>query len=156
MKKTSPVDDIQNSPPPETLQRVSHLLEVLEQLYRDMDRQQKTHHQHFDKLKSETAKAIEEARLHLKLLLRIDTGDSSLSFKIPISDEKLKKAWEALFRNPDGATAETIASGLDRHRSTVSTYLNMLVTLGYAEKFRKGHEIYYKAIIKTEKEETIR
>jgi predicted transcriptional regulator len=61
-----------------------------------------------------------------------------------------------LFRHPEGATAETIASGLDRHRSTVSTYLNMLVTLGFAEKFRDGHEIYYKAIIKSEKEENIR
>ncbi len=156
MKKSSSLEDVQDSPPPDTLRRVNHLLSVLEQLYKDMDRQQKAHHQHFERLKSETAKAMEEARLHMELLLRINTGESSLSFELPIRDEKLKKAWEALFRNPDGATAETVASDLDRHRSTVSTYLNMLVTLGYAEKFRKGHEIYYKAIIKTEKEENFR
>jgi predicted transcriptional regulator len=156
VKKSSQVADMQNSPPPDPLQRVNHLLNVLEQLYKDMDRQQKAHHQHFEKLKSETLKAIEEGRLHLKLLLRIDTTESSLSFELPIKDEKLKKAWEALFRHPEGETADTIAGELNRHRTTVSTYLNMLVTLEYAEKFRKGHEIFYKAIIKTEKEENIR
>jgi len=125
-------------------------------LYKDMDRLQKAHYQHFEKLKSETVKAIDEARLHLNLLLQINTKKSSLEFEIPIKDEKLKRAWEALFRYPDGATADIIATALNRHRSTVSTYLNMLEKLDYAEKYREGHEIFYKAIIKTEKEENIR
>jgi len=148
--------DTQNTTPPDSLQRINHLQVVLERLYEDLERQQKSQNQHFEKLKSETAQALDEVRVHLKFLLQIDTTETPLSFVLPITDEKLRKAWQVLFRYPDGATAETIAGELNRHRTTVSTYLNMLVTLEYAEKFRQGHEIFYKAIIKTEKEENIR
>ena len=153
MRKDSKESDKEESPASDTIQRVNHLLNVLEQLYRDIDQQQREHHQQFEKLKSDAATALKEVRLHLNLLLQTGSKEASPIYRIPITDEKLKRAWEVLFRYPDGATADTVASGLDRHRSTVSTYLNMLVTLGFAEKFRDGHEIYYKAIIKSGKEE---
>ncbi len=157
VKKSPRVSDIESASPPETLQRIRHLQVVLEQLYDEIERQQQFQRQQYDTLKSETAKALDELRIHTNLLLsKMDTTESPLSFDLPIDDEKLKKAWQVLFRHPDGATAETIALELKRHRSTVSTYLNMLKTMGYADNFRKGHEIYYKAIIKTGKEEKLR
>jgi len=69
---------------------------------------------------------------------------------ISIQDPKLLTAWKALYRYHEGATADTIAEILGKHRTTVSTYLNILVDDNYAEKNRIGHEIYYKAIIQRE------
>ena len=74
------------------------------------------------------------------------TMESASLSTIPIEDRKLQKAWAALARYPKGATAEDIMRDLDRHRTTVSTYLNQLVLLEFAEKERIGHEIYYRAI----------
>jgi response regulator of citrate/malate metabolism len=67
-----------------------------------------------------------------------------------ISDPKLNSVWQTLYWYHEGATADTIAQLLGKHRTTVSTYLNMLVSENYAEKERIGHEIYYKAKIQTE------
>ena len=67
-----------------------------------------------------------------------------------LKDKKLLTVWRALYRFHDGATADTIADVLGKHRTTVSTYLNMLVDDNHAEKNRNGHEIYYKAIIQRE------
>jgi len=66
---------------------------------------------------------------------------------IPIEDIKLKKAWIGLYKYHNGATADTIASDLKRHRTTVSTYLNTLVLMQFAKKERSGHEIVYRAVI---------
>lgn len=156
VKQSSRASDTENANPPETLQRVQHLQVSLEQLSDEIERQQKIQYQHYERLKSETAKALEEVRVHMDLLLNITASESSLPLDLPIEDEKLKRAWQALFRHPEGATADTIGIELKRHRSTVSTYLNMLKTMGYAENYRKGHEIYYKAIIKTGKGEKFR
>jgi len=66
---------------------------------------------------------------------------------ISLKDPKLKSAWKVLYRFHEGATADTIAECMGKHRTTVSTYLNMLVSENYAQKERIGHEIYYKAVI---------
>lgn len=67
--------------------------------------------------------------------------------EIPIEDTKLKKAWIVLYKYHTGATADTVALDLKRHRTTVSTYLNMLVVMHFARKERIGHEIIYKAVV---------
>jgi len=69
---------------------------------------------------------------------------------IHLNDPKLVAAWNALYWHHDGATADTIAEYLGKHRTTVSTYLNILVAENLAQKKRIGHEIYYKAIIQRE------
>lgn len=70
---------------------------------------------------------------------------------IPLEDKKIKSAWIALFKHHNGATADEISEDLHRHRTTVSTYLNTLVLMGYAKKERIGHEIYYKAVLNQSK-----
>lgn len=143
----------QNNLPGDVLARMAHLQVILEKIHENLDRQQNFQNRHFENLKSETNQALEEVRFQMELLLQSNSKkESPLSFDVPIQDEKLKKVWFVLFRYPEGAPAKTIAAELSRHRSTVSTFLNMLVRLGYSEKFRKGHEIYYKAILKATKE----
>ena len=77
---------------------------------------------------------------------------TSLSMNVsptfPLHDPKLKKAWLVLYKYHKGATADTIAEDLQRHRTTVSTYLNTLVLMQFAKKERTGHEIMYKVILK--------
>jgi len=68
--------------------------------------------------------------------------------EVDIADEKLKSAWMALYQFHEGARAEEVAVQLSRHRTTVSTYLNTLTHMNYAVKERKGHEIYYRAVIR--------
>ena len=70
-----------------------------------------------------------------------------------IQDAKLKSAWIALFRHPAGVTSEDLSKELNRHRSTVSTYLNTLVLMDLAAKERIGHEIYYRALLRKEEKE---
>ena len=132
-------------------ERLTFLVKKLESFCQSLERQQDMTNNAFELLKSESNQALKEARLYLALVLKLGEESGVPAFDIPISDVKLQKAWKELFKHPEGATADSIATGLDRHRSTVSTYLNMLVATGYAEKFRKGHEIYYKALIKSEK-----
>lgn len=141
---------------PDILKRLNHILSVLEHHYQDLERLQKSNFQHFEKFKADTRQAIEETRLHMNLFLGGDLLETPPSYDLPIKNEKLRKTWQVLFRHPEGATAETIAAEMDRHRSTISTYLNMLVAEELADKFRKGHEIFYKAILKTEQEENTR
>src|SRR5665647_2210987 len=43
---------------------------------------------------------------------------------VDISNEKFRSAWLALYQYHEGATAEEVASRLDKHRTTISTYLN--------------------------------
>lgn len=66
---------------------------------------------------------------------------------VPIRDEKLKSAWLALYQFHDGATADEVAELILKHRTTVSTYLNILTSMDYAVKERRGHEIYYRAVL---------
>ena len=69
---------------------------------------------------------------------------------IPIDDPKLKRAWLVLSKYHGGATADTVARDLKRHRTTVSTYLNTLVLMQFAQKERIGHEILYRAVLNRE------
>ncbi|MDD1676835.1 MAG: helix-turn-helix domain-containing protein [Methanomicrobiales archaeon] len=95
---------------------------------------------------------ISESKTQLHSLIReADRIGYDLIPDLPIADKKLKDAWIALFRHAPGATADTVAEELHRHRTTVSTYLNTLVSMGLAEKERVGHEIYYKAIVLPQK-----
>lgn len=83
--------------------------------------------------------------------IEADRGDPGAVLATQIPDERLRRVWQALFRYSDGgATADEIAGDLERHRTTVSTYLNMLVVMGHAGKRRSGHSIYYTAIVKPE------
>lgn len=153
VKKASRSSNKKDIPPSDTLQRIQHLKEVLEQLYEEIERQQDISFQHYEQLKSETSRALDEVRIHMNILLNIDAAEPPLSYQLPIKDEPMKKAWHVLFKHPDGATAETVASELNRHRSTVVTTLIQLKKDGYATSTRKGHQIMYKAIIKTGNEE---
>jgi len=110
VRKSSRVSDTKSESPPEILQRIRHLQVVLEQLFTEIERQQQFQWQQYEKLKSENAKALDDLHILMNLLLStMDTTETPLSFDIPIKDEKLKKAWQTLFKYPDGATAETIA-----------------------------------------------
>ena len=91
---------------------------------------------------------ISDTKTQMHILIReADRIGYDLIPDLPIADKKLKDAWIALFRHTAGATADTVAEDLHRHRTTVSTYLNTLVIMGLAEKERVGHEIYYKAVM---------
>lgn len=133
-----------------TVERLDFLVKRLESLYESLGRQQDVTNTIYETLKSESQQALQEARLLLNVTLQLDSSDIP-AYTIPLSDTKLQKVWKELFNYPDGATADHVAIELKRHRSTVSTYLNMLVAMGFAEKSRRGHEIYYKALIKSEK-----
>jgi sugar-specific transcriptional regulator TrmB len=66
--------------------------------------------------------------------------------EIDIPDERMKAAWLVLYQFQDGATADEVAERMRKHRTTVSSTLNSLHQWGFAEKERRGHEIYYRAI----------
>lgn len=70
--------------------------------------------------------------------------------EVNIPDEKLKAVWLALYQYHDGATADEVAENLNKHRTTVSSSLNSLSQWGFATKERRGHEIYYRAILKND------
>jgi response regulator of citrate/malate metabolism len=101
----------------------------------------------FEAMQKECTSIVTDAKeqLHQILVSAEEQGIEPIP-DVPIDDKKLKKAWIALFRHHNGATAEMIAEDLGRHRTTVSTYLNYLVVLRFAEKERRGHEIYYTAV----------
>lgn len=136
------------------LQRVHYLQTRLNRLSSEVEHQQEMHNHQYEALKNELRRALDEVHILVNYFAKEDRAGLIPSYEIPIQDRKLRSAWQALFRYPDGATAETIAKDLDRHRSTVSTYLNMLETLGFARKSRRGHQIVYKATIKSVKDET--
>ena len=106
----------------------------------------------FSDLRGECHLIISDAKTQIHALIQqANRIGYDLIPDVPIQEKRLKEAWIALFRHTSGATAETIADELHRHRTTVSTYLNQLVVMGMADKERVGHEIYYKAILKKSK-----
>ena len=105
-----------------------------------------------ESLREEYDSIVSEAKIQRHLLFTsFGVAEGDVIPDVDIRDEKLKKAWVVLYSSPDGATAEVIAQKMGRHRTTVSTYLNMLVQLDYAEKEKKGHEIIYKVINRRKK-----
>lgn len=61
-----------------------------------------------------------------------------------IADERERKVYEALLYYPENeASAEEIANVLNKHRSTVSQYLNKLNEQKLIEKNRDGHVVYF-------------
>jgi len=115
-----------------------------EKLSREYEKSQKT----FQELLKECNSALGNAKAEINKIGDIadQCGLKPLP-EIPIDDIKLKEVWIALYRYHDGATADMIAAYLGKHRTTVSTYLNMLKGEKLAQKYRIGHVIYYKAVL---------
>lgn len=115
-----------------------------EKLSKEYEESQKT----FEKLLKECNISLGHAKAELNKIVDIadHCGLRPLP-EIPIKDAKLQEAWKALYRYHDGATADMIAAYLGKHRTTVSTYLNMLEAENLAQKYRIGHVIYYKAVL---------
>ena len=91
------------------------------------------YHSKFGEVKNSLHKAIEDVE---------KCGLNPLP-DIPINDPKLKQAWMKLYNHHEGANADTISDEMNKHRTTVSTYLNILVHLGFARKEREGHQTIY-------------
>jgi len=137
------------------------LIQQLEELITYIEHSQAICNTMFDAIRRECNDVINKAR-H-----RLPESGSQIQFSnqalksipesqlstIPIEDRKLKKAWATLAQYPNGATAEDIMKDMKRHRTTVSTYLNQLVLLNFAKKERRGHEIYYRAVLYKEEGE---
>jgi hypothetical protein len=106
-----------------------------------------------DALKCECDQLISDVKeqLHRSFVIGEEHGFDSIP-DVPIKDRRLKRAWIALYRHHNGVTADVIASETGRHRTTVSTSLNTLVLMHWAEKERRGHQILYKAVMKTDQD----
>lgn len=105
-------------------------------------------------LRAEVNGLLSEIRMLAPDSLDTISREERLLPPIPIPDERLRRVWLVLYRYPLGATADVVARDLDRHRTTISTYLNTLVLMGFAEKKRRGHEILYTAIVKIDHAES--
>jgi Fic family protein len=139
---------MENDPVAGEIQKINLLIRRLENLAARIEDSQKQCNRMFDELKSENDSILSELKLHIhRSIAAAERRGFDLIPEIPIEDKKLKAAWIALFQHHNGATADEIAAGLHRHRTTVSTYLNTLVLMNYVSKERIGHEIYYKAVI---------
>jgi hypothetical protein len=131
------------------IQRIHSLILQLENLIRRIEVHQKNSLETTEKIIRECNDLLSEVKLEFHQTLRdADQFEYERIPDIPIDDPKLKKAWLVLYKYHKGATADTIAEDLQRHRTTVSTYLNTLVLMQFAKKERTGHEIMYKAILK--------
>ena len=74
-----------------------------------------------------------------------ETGrDQKRLLRPDISDEREQKVFDALLYYPENeASAEEIAKTLNKHRSTVSQYLNKMTEQNLIKKYRKGHVVYF-------------
>jgi len=135
------------------IQRIHTLILQLEDLIHRIEVHQKNSLETTEKILSECNDLLSEVKLEFHQTLRdADQFEYERIPNIPIDDIKLKKAWLVLYKYHNGATADTIAEDLRRHRTTVSTYLNTLVLMHFAKKERTGHEIMYKAILRKDNE----
>jgi predicted transcriptional regulator len=143
MKETSIAEDIR---------KIQSIISRLEDVSKNIEEYQETVNLLLDSIKNECNSIVVDAKsqLHRAFIEAEKYGIEPVP-DVHIEDKKLKSAWIALYRHHDGATADTIALELRRHRTTVSTYLNYLVHMGYATKKRVGHEIYYYAILMKDK-----
>ncbi|WP_321508199.1 hypothetical protein [uncultured Methanoregula sp.] len=134
------------------IQRMHTLIIQLEGLIHRLEVHQKESLETSNKILSECNDLLAEVKLEFhQTLTDADQFDFERIPAIPIEDIKLKKAWLVLYKYHHGVTADTVAIDLRRHRTTVSTYLNTLVLMQFAQKERIGHEIVYKAILPGEK-----
>lgn len=107
----------------------------------------------FQALLGESDELVRQAKLRLTAIQEeVRRCGMEPAPEIALADERLRTVWLALYQFHGGATADEVADRLNRHRTTVSTYLNMLTAVGYAEKERRGHEIYYRALTRGEDE----
>jgi predicted transcriptional regulator len=135
------------------IQRIHSLILQLEDLIRRIDVNQKKSMETTAEILKECNDLLSEVKIEFHQTLKdADQFEFERIPEIPIDDIKLKKAWLVLYKYHNGATADTIAEDLIRHRTTVSTYLNTLVLMHFAKKERIGHEIMYKAILSKDTE----
>jgi hypothetical protein len=132
---------------------LTDLIHRLEQFIDRIDCCQEDINGMLEALKSECDHLISgvKEQLHRSYLIGEQQGYGAVP-DIPIRDERLKRVWIALYRHHRGVTADVIASEIKRHRTTVSTSLNTLVLMHWAEKERRGHQILYKAVMKTDQD----
>ena len=135
------------------IQRIHSLILKLEDLIRRLEDNQRTSLQTTEQILKDCNDLISEVKIEFHQTLKdADEFEFERIPDIPIEDTKLKKAWLVLYKYHSGATADTVAEDLKRHRTTVSTYLNTLVLMHFAKKERTGHEIIYKAVLIKETE----
>jgi hypothetical protein len=135
------------------IQRIHSLILQLEDLIHRIELHQKKSMETTSEILKECNDLLSEVKVEFHQTLKdADQFDFERIPDIPIDDIKLKKAWVVLFKYHKGATADTIAEELEKHRTTVSTYLNTLVLMHFAKKERTGHEIMYKAILRKDPE----
>ena len=133
------------------IQRMHARILQLEDLIHRIEEQQKNSYKATEKILDECNDLLSEVKLEFhQTLTDADQFEYERIPAIPIEDSKLKKTWLVLYKYHNGATADTIALDLRRHRTTVSTHLNTLVLMQFAQKERIGHEIIYKAVVKKE------
>ena len=131
------------------IQKMHTRILLLEDLIHRIETQQKNSYEATEKILDECNDLLSKVKLEFHQTLRdADQFEFERIPDIPIEDNKLKKAWLVLYKYHNGATADTIATDLRRHRTTVSTHLNTLVLMQFAQKERIGHEIIYKAVLK--------
>ena len=131
------------------IQRMHARILQLEDLIHRIEAEQKNSYEATEKILDECNDLLSEVKLEFhQTLMDADQFEFERIPDIPIEDNKLKKVWLVLFKYHNGATADTIATDLRRHRTTVSTHLNTLVLMQFAQKERIGHEIIYKAVLK--------
>jgi len=135
------------------IQRIHSLILQLEDLIHRIELHQKKSMETTSEILKECNDLLSEVKIEFHQTLKdADQFDFERIPDIPIDDIKLKKAWLVLYKFHSGATADTVAEDLKRHRTTVSTYLNTLVLMHFAKKERTGHEIMYKAILSKDTE----
>ncbi|MFA4876458.1 MAG: hypothetical protein WC586_03520 [Methanoregula sp.] len=134
------------------IRRMQALIIELEGVIRRLELHQKNSLETTGKILDECNDLLAEVKLEFhNTLTDADEAGYGQIPAIPIEDPKLRKAWLALYRYHHGVTADTVAADMRRHRTTVSTYLNTLVLMQFAQKERIGHEIVYKAVLPGEK-----
>jgi hypothetical protein len=140
-------------PPPGELTDFPTLILRLEKLIEHIDSCQEEMNEMMESLKNECDILISDTKeqLHHSFVIQEQHGYDPVP-DVPIKDGRLKKAWIALYRHHKGVTADVIASEITRHRTTVSTSLNKLVLMHWAEKERRGHQILYKAVMKSDQD----
>lgn len=132
------------------IQEIRQIISTFESLMQRVEsRMAETHEEFLDMLR-EGDDLVRHAKVRLHEIHETTQRCGIVSLPdVDIPDEKLKTVWLALYQFHDGATADEVAERLNRHRTTVSSSLNSLSQWGFAAKERRGHEIYYRAILDT-------
>jgi len=132
----------------EHIRRIQALIGRIEELADRINRYQQGSNVQLNALREECDAVLAEAKQdYHALIVSAEMRGQDVTPDIALEDRRLKNTWLALYRHHGGATAEEISGELKRHRTTVSTYLNTLVLMGYAKKERVGHEVHYTAIL---------